>query len=152
MTEMEAMLDQWRKTVHGASMTGEDPSGNDYKSNLLHEVWSPRWKWFQPPMWKIFRWAYRIKRTLYTGVYPVAIGGDFSMRSDMAGCLKVNQTAKGDNVTMVGVQFNATPYRHPEIEKIAAQRKADLNQQMSQYAKDHGIHLYGGAPDDKGEQ
>jgi len=45
---------------------------NNYTTNMLLEEWSPKWKRFRPPMWKIFRWAYNIKKTLFTGVYPIA--------------------------------------------------------------------------------
>lgn len=37
----------------------------------------PRWKWFRPPMWKIFRWAYKItSATQYKNCYPVSINGN----------------------------------------------------------------------------
>lgn len=26
----------------------------------IQEKWKPRWKWFRPPHWFIFRWAYQI--------------------------------------------------------------------------------------------
>ena len=50
------------------------PEKNSNTLNILHEVWSPRFKWFQPPMWPIFRWAYKIKRTLLVGCYPISMG------------------------------------------------------------------------------
>lgn len=36
----------------------------------------PRWKWFRPPLWRIFRWAYKVtKATIYKDCYPVGMGG-----------------------------------------------------------------------------
>lgn len=27
-------------------------------TKILREDWIPKWKWFKPPKWKIFKWAY----------------------------------------------------------------------------------------------
>lgn len=64
-------LRMWREAVMNDQIEPDEPEG----FNILHEVWSPKIKWFKPPMWKIFRWAYNIKKTLYTGCYPVSISG-----------------------------------------------------------------------------
>lgn len=40
--------------------------------DLMFIQYTPRWKWFQPPMWKIFLWAYKIvDARLYKNCVPV---------------------------------------------------------------------------------
>jgi len=39
--------------------------------NLAYALYTPKWKWFRPPLWRIFRWAYRINITLYLNCAPV---------------------------------------------------------------------------------
>lgn len=76
MNDIEKAIEDWKKGI------GDIPtnSSNDtYKSNLLHERWSPKWQWFQPPMWRIFSWAYNIKSVVYTGVYPIAVKTDMEI-------------------------------------------------------------------------
>lgn len=44
--------------------------------DLMYIVAEPRWKWFQPPLWWCFRWAYKItSMTKFTNCVPVAMGG-----------------------------------------------------------------------------
>lgn len=82
-----------------------DPSNklddHNYVSDLLYEVWTPKWKWFKPPMRRIFRWAYSIEQTLLTNVYPSSINlvNDDSANSE------------------VDITFNAN---FPKSEKIEA--------------------------------
>lgn len=43
--------------------------------DLLYIQYSPRWKWFRPPMWKIFMWAYKITdATKFINCTPVGFG------------------------------------------------------------------------------
>lgn len=35
-------------------------------------IWIPKWNWFQPPRWKIFKWAYHI----YIGEFYNLFGGE----------------------------------------------------------------------------
>lgn len=67
MSELEKVSKDWKDAV-----TAEDNNNN--AMNLKYEEWVPIWKGFQPPMWKIFRWAYKIKTTFFTNAYPVSIG------------------------------------------------------------------------------
>lgn len=30
------------------------------KIKQVQEVWTPKWKWFNPPKWFIFKWAFKI--------------------------------------------------------------------------------------------
>ncbi len=73
-----------------------------YTRNILLEEWSPKWKLFRPPMWKIFRWAYNIKQTLFTGVYPV-------------GC---HSTLDVPTKEPVEVEFTATSYQSEVIDAV----------------------------------
>lgn len=40
---------------------------------VVHERWKPKVRWFHPPRWKIFRWAYDIETHVYTNCYPIRI-------------------------------------------------------------------------------
>ena len=66
--DMEELVKRWKEGIGGDST--ESYKGFD----MLHIVWYPKWKWFKPPMWKIFKWAFNIDKTLYTNCYPKAIG------------------------------------------------------------------------------
>lgn len=47
---------------------------NKHTMDLLYISCTPRWKWFQPPLWKCFMWAYKIeKQMLFTNAYPKSI-------------------------------------------------------------------------------
>lgn len=74
--------------MYNAWLQGVRDSEPDYPHddgfNMLHELWIPKWKWFKPPMWKIFRWAYNIKRTLYTGCYPVSMSTGVPTTTDVS--------------------------------------------------------------------
>lgn len=124
MSDLEKMLEDWRKEVHDPGMD-INPDGTPAEGfNMIHEVWSPRWKCFQPPMWKIFRWAYKIKRTLYTGCYPAGMTNGthhIEMKSGShTGNLRIDQTATGDGGTMIGIQFSVSPPPiSPELKKQA---------------------------------
>lgn len=85
-SDVEKAIDYWREEV----IKDSPPHAANYKSNMLHEVWSPKWKWVRPLLgWigfrKIVRWAYNIKSTLFTGVYPVAIKTGLEIDPDANG-------------------------------------------------------------------
>lgn len=65
MSDVSKVYDEWKKYVEGY------PNKKD-SMNILHEVWSPKVKWFRPPMWKMFRWAYSIDKTLLMNCVPVS--------------------------------------------------------------------------------
>lgn len=59
--------------LYGLSGSRKEPEGITF----LHIVYVPRWKWFKPPMWKIFRWAYKVKEVRrYINVSPTNIPKD----------------------------------------------------------------------------
>ena len=77
--------------------------------DMLHERWDPKWKCFNPPMWWIFRWAFSIRKTLYTNCYPIATStGGISIAS--------NPIAPTDSIE---IEFNTTPFKSEAIEKKA---------------------------------
>lgn len=36
-----------------------------YISSFMYEKWIPRWSYFTPPKWKIFKWAYHVQSKIY---------------------------------------------------------------------------------------
>lgn len=68
---------------------------------FVYEVWTPKVKWFRPPRIALFRWAYNINVTIFTGLVPT----------------KISLDSKGP--TDVDVEFTVSGYNHPEIDKKA---------------------------------
>lgn len=99
MSNIDEMLQTWKDGIKE-----EGNEEENYKSNLLHEEWAPKWKRFQPPMWKMFRWAYNIKRTLFTGVYPVSIPVSTSGE-------RINANADGS----FELEFKCNNYESPSL-------------------------------------
>lgn len=63
------MVDTWKSQLQTSSGCMGDYQGFGF----IHEVWTPKVKWFRPPTWKVFRWAYHIEKTLYTNCYPISM-------------------------------------------------------------------------------
>lgn len=68
---MKEMFDEWYNYVNS-----QEEEKEVYSSDVYIVTWIPKIKWFRPPMWKIFKWAYRIEITKYTNVFPAAINKD----------------------------------------------------------------------------
>ena len=64
--DIRDVLNDWIRWIEDG-----DPNKN-HTVEIIHESWSPKWKWFQPPMWKVFRWAYSIDRTILKNCYPAS--------------------------------------------------------------------------------
>lgn len=101
MNDVEEMLSNWKDGIE------QDLTDSNHGTNLLHEVWTPRCKYFQPPMRKIFRWAYKIKSNMYTNVYPVGIPV-----SDQE---HINSNADGS----FDLEFSDNKFESPIIDKVA---------------------------------
>ena len=73
MTSVEEMLNKWKKGL-SIETENDDNSINDKNGfNMLYISLTPRIKWFKPPLWKIFMWAYKIdKRVLLENCVPVS--------------------------------------------------------------------------------
>lgn len=90
--------------------------------DMTHERWSPKWKYFKPPMWWIFRWAYDIKKTLYTNCYPIAVNtGGISIAS--------KPIVPTDSIE---IEFNGTSFRSEAIEKKANAFMANIKSVMDE--------------------
>ena len=63
------VLEGWKKGL-GDNSLGRINRPN-YGFEFMHEVWSPKFKYFQPPMWQIFRWAYDVRRRLLINSCPI---------------------------------------------------------------------------------
>lgn len=101
MSDLERMLNEWRDQVHGTdSYERVNQFANQHTATLIHEIWVPRVCWFQPPKWKIFRWAYKITRKEFHGVYPAScsIGGGYAESS-----IHVDENGR---VSQIGIQIN----------------------------------------------
>lgn len=75
------MLNQWKTEIENIEKT-EGIEGTKHTTDLVHEIWDPKWTWFRPPWWWIFRWAYNIKTTVFHNVYPAKIWMDIPEKSD----------------------------------------------------------------------
>lgn len=84
--------------------------------DMLHERWSPKWKYFKPPMWWIFRWAYDIRKTLYTNCYPIAV--------NTTGISIASKPIVPTNE--ITIKFNTTPFKSEAIEKKANEFMTNL--------------------------
>lgn len=69
-----------------------------HTTDLVYEVWKPKWKHFQPPInarlfgIPLFRWAYHIHTKIFTNVYPIAMStGSNAQRQSMEFEFNVNQ-------------------------------------------------------------
>ena len=100
------MIDEWVKKVNRNSP--EQLKGNRYVSDFLVEEWTPRVSWFTPPMWKIFRWAYSIRKRLFTNVHPVGIN---------IACEEIKPVDK------ITIEFNTKPYQSEAIDEVAKEFK-----------------------------
>ena len=66
------MLNEWRKGLNEETENNED-DGFD----MLYISLTPRIKWFKPPLWKIFMWAYKIdKSVLLKNCVPISSSSD----------------------------------------------------------------------------
>lgn len=84
-----------------------------HTTDLVYEVWKPKWKHFQPPInarlfgISLFRWAYHIHTRIFTNVYPIAM-------------------STGSNAQLQSMEFefnvNQVPIS-PEIEAAASELK-----------------------------
>jgi hypothetical protein len=81
---VQKIIDDWIEGLK-VNSSEEQVTKPDYVSDFLIEEWSPIWKRFQPPMWWVFRWAYSIRKRLFTNVYPTKIssGNELSSNDDM---------------------------------------------------------------------
>jgi hypothetical protein len=88
----------------------EQPSENPHSLDFIYEVWSPKWKRFQPPRWKIFNWAYNINRKLLTNCHPISISTNMI---EFGGVLSTP-------VNEITLTFDASiPYRSKEVQECA---------------------------------
>jgi len=70
---------------------------NKYTMDILYVVVSPRWKWFQPPLWKCFMWAYKKeKELLLKNCYPKSMNTNVDESS-------------------VNIEFQSFPYENEKI-------------------------------------
>lgn len=115
---VEEMLEDWKKRI------GYDPKKpvdeNKYKRNLLHEVWTPRWKWVRPLLgWIGFkwfvRWAYHIEKTLFKNVYPIGI-----------------PKVEGSSPEELTLSFKATNHTSLAVDLAAEQLKKSMEQRMTE--------------------
>lgn len=101
---IEESLNAWRNAIHEEEQKGNKQTG----FNLIHERWTPKWKWFRPPRWKIFRWAYYIERRLYYNCYPVSIDTTVDESSDS---IHVHQRMTVREISpTVDISFTVNPY------------------------------------------
>lgn len=62
---VEEMLKDWKEYMHFDIGTKQD------ETSFIYIKLAPRIKWFHPPLWKIFMWAYRIEKvTEFKNCHP----------------------------------------------------------------------------------
>lgn len=96
---MERMLKQWRDAVAMEEMRNPEPK----LFTVEHVVWSPKVKWFRPPMWRIFRWAYNIEVKTYKNCYLSGIE---------SGTMSVKRYSE------TPFTFTASGFNHPAVDKL----------------------------------
>lgn len=90
--DLSKLLDEWKKAVESAD---PNPEPKRTGTNVTLITYVPRWKWFKPPMWRIFRWAYKVHEiTKYTNVYPVAINSNGPKEVEVSGVIQYHQNEK----------------------------------------------------------
>lgn len=73
MTSVEEMLNEWKKGLSIETENDEETSHNENGFDMLYMSLTPRIKWFKPPLWKIFMWAYKIdKSVLLKNCFPIS--------------------------------------------------------------------------------
>lgn len=93
MSDDNNLYDELRKALESGGIT-EHPIEED-AMDILYQQWVPRVKWFRPPMWKIFRWAYRIKKIMCTDCYPVSWSSSLDLKDDdLNGSVEIEFSAK----------------------------------------------------------
>lgn len=93
-----------------------------HTTDLVYEVWKPKWKRFQPPInarlfgIPLFRWAYHIHTRIFTNVYPVAMNS-------------------GANAQLQSMEFEFTANQvpvSPELNAAASELKRRYTSWLSQ--------------------
>lgn len=78
---------------------------NKYTADLLYIVAEPRWKWFQPPMWKCFMWAYKIHDAkVFTNIYPSSI----------------ETNCQSESCEEFEIKFDCTPYKNEKVDNAVS--------------------------------
>ena len=99
------MITLWKKTV-------EKEEDTPTSINIIMDTWEPRFNWFRPPMWKIFRWAYKHHYTKFCNCYPTSIHSS------------IEESYSDNGITL---EFNAHKVESPEIEKMANKLKENVD-------------------------
>ena len=79
---------------------GDSPQ--NITNNIFIDEWTPKVKWFRPPLWKIFRWAYNHKYTKISNAYPSSINIETET-----------------NETVHNIEFVANDYSNPAVDQLA---------------------------------
>ena len=125
---IEDVMKGWRDGL-GADPS-QKPDMSKYVSDMLLEEWSPVWKKFQPPMWRIFRWAYHIKKRLYTNVYPVKISSPCDYTPDAE----------------ISISFNGNKCVSEEVSKLADELREKFAAPDDIDNRYLGGEVFGGGP------
>ena len=105
MSTVEDTYKQWREDIE---RIGDDEDGLD----VTYVILTPRIKWFKPPLWKIFRWAYKIDKAYL-----------------LKNCKPANPVPT--NKTDLHIEFSCNKVDNPDIEKAAEY----LRNQWQEYMK-----------------
>lgn len=102
MGQIEDMYKSWINEVES------DPQ--DITTDIFIDEWTPKVKWFRPPLWKIFRWAYKHRYLKLCNCYPVSIN-----------------TSSNITETVDDIEFVAVNYNNPAIDKMAKELIDNIN-------------------------
>ena len=105
MIDIKNMIEMWKKAI---KEEGDKPTSAD----IIIDTWEPRFSWFRPPMWKIFRWAYKHHYTKFCNCYPTSIHNSI-------------EESYSDN--SIELEFNAYKVESPEIESMANKLKENID-------------------------
>ena len=115
MTSVEEMLNEWKKGLSIETENDEEISHNENGFDMLYMSLTPRIKWFKPPLWKIFRWAYKIDKAYL-----------------LKNCIHTNPVPTDKTeLHELHIEFSCNKVDNPEVEKTAEY----LRNQWEEYMK-----------------
>lgn len=99
MSCVKEMVQYWIKELKNGNaykVNNNDKNGFD----ILYISYKHRFKYFRPPMWKIFMWAYKVdRRILFKDCYPKSISTSVERE--------------------ISMEFKCNPINNDEVDKLA---------------------------------
>jgi len=128
MNDVDEAMKKWREGIGYSD--SDKQSDDEYVSDILYLSLKPRWKWFKPPLWRIFMWAYKVDKAMkFTNCYPTSISTDHME-------IKAEGIQPVDSIELT---FTIPPFKSELIEKKAAELREKFSERKEIMKKDYGI-------------